>query len=60
MESNRCLQCKGDLPESSYHFSNIVALRHGFCCFSCMLAKLGPTRAYANLATEKEEARRRL
>lgn len=56
----RCLRCPRSIPDSAYHFSNIVAHKHGFCSWTCMITELGQEATLKALNTEKEEARKRL
>jgi len=58
--NNLCLNCKCDLPESAFQFSNIVALKNGYCSFMCMITKIGKTMAYLKVEAEQEEAKRKL
>lgn len=60
-ESERlCIYCKGRVPKKASHFSNEVAMWHGFCQWSCWLAKEG-NNAFHCLAkiTKKRSMKRR-
>jgi len=44
-----CKLCKEPLPSKALHFSNEVAIAHGYCSWMCMNADLGNDKAMAIL-----------
>ena len=47
-----CKLCKEPLPVKALHFSNEIAIAHGYCCWMCMLSNLGFIKAHTILREE--------
>ena len=47
-----CKLCKEPLPTQALHFSNEVAIAHGYCSWMCMISKLGEKKAMDILQEE--------
>lgn len=56
--NNTCKLCKEPLPLKALHFSNEIAIAHGYCSWMCMVGDLGNEKALAILQENSGKPRR--
>jgi len=55
MMNETCKLCKEPLPSKALHFSNEVAIAHGYCSWMCMISDLGEKKAMAVLQKDSRK-----
>ena len=56
--SDKCKLCTEPLPVKALHFSNELAIKHGYCSWICLSMDLGHERALAILNGEDQKKKR--
>jgi len=56
--NSTCKLCEEPLPVKALHFSNEIAITHGYCCYMCMLGDLGNEKALAILQENNGKPKR--
>ena len=56
--SDKCKLCTEPLPLKALHFSNELAIEHGYCCWICLSMDLGHEKALTILNGEDQKKKR--